>query len=103
MALLDFFRRIRRKKEPGLSAHDFFMANCPDFLKRHPDVREKLISEMKDDPLDDCLCCVFFKWVEKDGKIEGPSCAACTDIPFESFKYGSVPDECPVRKEDGHG
>ena len=94
-----FWKKKRRKS--NLDWVDFFNANDPKYLERNLKTKERLIEYEKSCKPDDCLCCIFFKWVfGEDHKVCGGQCAAKTEIAKELFLDGGIADGCPLMEEE---
>lgn len=80
-----------------LTADVLFLANDPDYLKKYPEVKREITRFVKDMPPEECLCCVFFKWIrDEEKRISGRMCCAKQEIQEEDFAEGQRAKGCPA-------
>ena len=84
-----------------LSAEDYYLANDALFMDAFPERRQALIENLAAYPPKMCVECLCFKWVfGPDNRICGGQCSINTDIHLSEFKYGTVAEGCPIRRNN---
>ena len=84
---------FKLKKRQPLTEDNFFYANDPEYLKKKPDIKRRLIENMRNSKPGNCFACVFLAHREdSDGRIEFYCPLSCVSIELEKRAEGCILD-----------